>query len=182
MKKIPTIFVRDLSRNPPVLTREWRPECTWVRDGEGVATRKYDGTCCLIRDGLLFKRRETHASDKAPPGFEAVDIDIHTEKVVGWVPVSDTDPTDKWHREAATFGPQLDGTYELLGPKVNGNKDKWAMHAFMSHANATQYPVTPRDYEGLQSFLQVHDIEGIVFHHPDGRMAKIKRKDFGLKW
>ena len=26
------------------------------------------------------------------------------------------------------------------------------------------------------------DIEGIVWHHPDGRMAKIKRRDFGLSW
>jgi hypothetical protein len=25
------------------------------------------------------------------------------------------------------------------------------------------------------------DIEGLVFHHPDGRMAKIKLRDFGMK-
>lgn len=24
------------------------------------------------------------------------------------------------------------------------------------------------------------NIEGIVFHHPDGRMAKIKLRDFGI--
>jgi hypothetical protein len=30
---------------------------------------------------------------------------------------------------------------------------------------------------------QTHkDIEGIVWHHPDGRMVKIKKKDFGYKW
>ena len=27
-----------------------------------------------------------------------------------------------------------------------------------------------------------HVVEGIVWHHPDGRMVKIKRKDFGFKW
>ena len=25
-------------------------------------------------------------------------------------------------------------------------------------------------------------IEGIVWHHPDGRMAKIKARDFGIQW
>ena len=28
--------------------------------------------------------------------------------------------------------------------------------------------------------LHAFQFEGIVFHHPDGRMAKIKLKDFGL--
>ena len=27
-----------------------------------------------------------------------------------------------------------------------------------------------------------NNLEGIVWHHPDGRWAKIKRRDFGLKW
>ena len=46
----------------------------------------------------------------------------------------------------------------------------------------------PRTYDGLRTFLKDaqsrfapgHPTEGIVFHHPDGRRAKIKRKDFGL--
>lgn len=28
----------------------------------------------------------------------------------------------------------------------------------------------------------VDEAAGVVFHHPDGRMAKIKRSDFGLAW
>jgi hypothetical protein len=48
------------------------------------------------------------------------------------------------------------------------------------------YEHVPRDFEGLRSFLKTldsrfspgHLAEGIVFHHPDGRRAKIKRKDF----
>jgi hypothetical protein len=35
--------------------------------------------------------------------------------------------------------------------------------------------------EGLREFLAAHDVEGVVFHHPDGRKAKIKKRDFGLK-
>jgi hypothetical protein len=33
----------------------------------------------------------------------------------------------------------------------------------------------------LREWLLDRDIEGLVFHHPDGRMAKIKLRDFGLK-
>jgi hypothetical protein len=39
----------------------------------------------------------------------------------------------------------------------------------------------PRDFDGLRTWLAGKDIEGIVWHHPDGRMAKIKLRDFGLK-
>ena len=43
-----------------------------------------------------------------------------------------------------------------------------------------------RTFDGLRGFLATldsrfapgHLAEGIVFHHPDGRRAKIKRKDF----
>jgi hypothetical protein len=44
----------------------------------------------------------------------------------------------------------------------------------------------PRGYDELREYLARldskyapgHLAEGIVFHHPDGRRAKIKRKDF----
>lgn len=39
-----------------------------------------------------------------------------------------------------------------------------------------------RSFEGLNRHLAENCDEGIVFHHPDGRMAKIKRRDFGLRW
>jgi hypothetical protein len=46
-----------------------------------------------------------------------------------------------------------------------------------------------RTYTALQAFLREadslfspgHPPEGIVFHHPDGRRAKIKRKDFPVR-
>jgi hypothetical protein len=42
-------------------------------------------------------------------------------------------------------------------------------------------PDCPRDFGGIKDYLRDKDIEGIVFHHPDGRMVKIKKKDFGFK-
>lgn len=40
----------------------------------------------------------------------------------------------------------------------------------------------PITFESLKTFLGKIEIEGIVFHHPDGRMCKIRRSDFGFKW
>ncbi len=39
----------------------------------------------------------------------------------------------------------------------------------------------PRDFDGMRAYFELSDIEGVVFHHPDGRMAKIKAKDYGLR-
>jgi Family of unknown function (DUF5565) len=180
MNKIPTIFVRDMSRQPALVINEWVPGTEWVRDGEGIATRKYDGTSCMVRDNKLYKRRELRQGDVAPPDFENLGTDENTGKTVGWVPVTDG-PEDARHREAFdSWHP--DGTYELLGPKVQGNKDQRTKHVLQNHREARTYPLAPRDFEGIKAFLTENVIEGLVWHHPDGRMAKIKRRDFGLKW
>lgn len=180
MNKIPTIFVRDLSKQPALVKSEWHPDCLWVRDGEGIATRKYDGTSCLVRDG---KRRELRSGDIAPPDFESLGTDQNTGKTVGWVPVGDG-PEDRWHREAIANENVLpyNGTYELLGPKIQGNKDGRLLHVMQAHRMARTYPLAPRTFEGIKAFLEENVIEGLVWHHDDGRMAKIKRRDFGLKW
>jgi hypothetical protein len=182
VKKIPTIFVRDMSKQPALVTPEWKAGCEWVRDGEGVATRKYDGTCCMIRDGMLYRRRELKKGQAAPPDFEQADFDDETGKTVGWVPVGIGDE-DKWHREAfEALSNRQDGTYELVGPKTQGNKDKFPTNGLVFHATAPEYPHAPRTFEGIEEFLAGTEIEGLVWHHPDGRMAKIKRRDFGFKW
>ena len=180
MQKVPTLFERDWAGDRSRVTREIHHGCEWVAAGEGHPTRKLDGTCCMIRDGALFKRRELRKGENAPPAFEAVGFDEETGKTVGWVPVGDG-PEDKYHREAF-HGPSIDGTYELVGPKVQGNPEKWANHQLVAHGSLElQLSNVPRDYEGLSSFLAEHDYEGIVWHHPDGRMAKIKARDFGIK-
>lgn len=178
MKKIPTVFLRDMSAQPAVVTKTWRPECEWVRDGEGAPTVKNDGTCCLVRGGALFKRREMRSEQMPPPGFELVDLDEETGKSVGWVPVTDS-PDDKWHREA--FQGEPDGTYELMGPKVQGNKGGFPKHMLVRHGTE-HVQANPRTFEEVRDFLQGRHMEGIVWHHPDGRMAKVKRRDFGFKW
>ena len=50
MKKIPTIFERDWDGDRSRVLPIPVAEADWVFAGEGVATRKYDGTACLIHD------------------------------------------------------------------------------------------------------------------------------------
>lgn len=184
MKKIKTLFKRDFQGNRQVYD-EVNPGCEWVINGDGVATRKYDGTCCLVRDGKLYKRYEVKGDRVAPPDFELVDSDPETGKSYGWVQVG-WGSEDKWYREAITGGNPdktslADGTYELLGPKVQSNPEHAESHYLKPHAKAEQYTNVPTDFDDLKQWLVDKDIEGIVWHHPDGRMVKIKKKDFGLK-
>lgn len=186
MKKIPTMFERDWDGDRSRVIDKPHKNCGWVFDGEGIATRKLDGTCCMIRDSKLYKRREVKEGQDMPPDFEVIGTDEETGKTVGWVPVSETDPTDAWHREAFELlkhgGDIVDGTYELLGPKVQKNPEAYQSHVLIRHDLTLALPFEgPRTFEGIRDFLAGQDIEGLVFHHPDGRMAKIKLRDFGLK-
>ena len=50
MNKIPTLFVRDFGPGGRgrYVTSELTPGCGWVLAGEGVPTRKFDGTCMMF--------------------------------------------------------------------------------------------------------------------------------------
>lgn len=194
MKKIPTVFVRDWNGDRSRVLPEITPGCEWVVAGEGRALQKLDGTCCLIRDGRLFKRHEVKPNRKTgllperPSGFEPVSNDFETGAIVGWVPVGDG-PEDKWHREAlANAGDPSsipDGTYELLGPKIQGNPEQQDKHVLIPHVAIREWTDVPRTFDGMRAWFEsrpgLGGIEGLVFHHPDGRMAKIKGRDFGIK-
>lgn len=197
MKKIPTLFVRDMTTG--LVTPKVTPGCEWVLSGEGMATRKYDGTCCLVIGGKLYKRHELRYSPLPngswllpkfmPPEFQPADlIDPDTGKRPGWVPVGDG-PEDRWHREGwehfLTVDKEMvkwgDGTYELCGPKVQGNPEGFETHVLVPHPYETYIAdPRPRTFESIRDWLRGMDVEGVVYHHPDGRMAKIKKKDFGM--
>ena len=187
MEKVITLFKRDMNGNRQVYD-EVAPGAEWVIAGEGSATRKWNGTCCLVRDGKLYKRytfkQGRSPSQQPPANFEAVsEPDPRTGKQEGWVPVGGG-PEDKWHREAWDHCPQLsDGTHELIGPKVQGGADDQGgpPHVLVPHGEVLAPGHPPRHFSALKIYFeQYHDIEGIVWHHPDGRMVKIKGKDFGI--
>lgn len=177
MRKIVSLFQRNYDGDR-LVRDEVVPGAEWVLAGEGVATRKFDGTCSMVRGGKLFKRYDAQQGKTPPIGFEpAQDADPQTGHWPGWLPVGDG-PDDRWFREAFEASPALpDGTYELVGPKVQGNPDGFATHTLVLHGREVLADC-PRDFEGLKAYLLARTIEGVVWHHPDGRMVKIKRRDF----
>lgn len=180
MKKISSLFVRDWNGpDKGIVTREINPECSWVVAGEGTATRKRDGTACLVRGGRLLRRYDAKHGKTPPPDFEPCgDADPVTGHRPGWIPVGDG-PQDRWYHDAPM--PSEDGTYELCGPKFQTNAEGLAAHTFFRHGGEVLVDA-PRDFDGLSAYLAAARIEGIVWHHQDGRMAKIKAKNFGVVW
>lgn len=180
MKKISTLF----KKNPENLGRvvnEIDPANTWVFD-EGVkATRKFDGTACAIIDGELYKRYDVKNGKSVPEGaIPCQDADKITGHWPHWVKCNREDNADKWHFDAFDKYSPSDGTYELCGPKIQGNPEKLEHHVLVPHGG---WNILFHDFEfdTIKEVLTDEDIEGIVFHHPDGRMCKIRKSDFGIK-
>lgn len=178
MEKIISLFQRNYDGDR-LVRDELVPGAEWVAAGEGVATRKWDGTSCKVENRRLWRRYDAKRGKTPPAGFVAAqEPDATTGHWPGWVPVGDG-PEDRWHR-AAFKGDEPDGTYELVGPKVQGNPDRFADHTLVRHGGL-RLPDAPRTFDAICAYLAERNIEGIVWHHPDGRMVKIKTKDFGLK-
>jgi hypothetical protein len=184
MEKIISLFKRDYEGTRLVYD-EIVPGAEWVAGGEGVATRKFDGTCCKVEGGRLFKRYDAKKGKTPPEGFvPAQEPDPNTGHWPGWLPVGDG-PEDRWFREALDTcrrmeRPLDDATYELCGPKVQGNPEGYPEHMLILHGDEPLADA-PRTFDALREYLADGRIEGIVWHHPDGRMVKIKGKDFGFK-
>jgi hypothetical protein len=111
----------------------------------------------------------------------------------GWyVDADEHSKEDKWIFEAVR-GTEVHGwpdgehSVEAVGPHIQGNALGLTKHLCIPfNLEIPAYENVPRTYDGLKRMLENlesrfspgHLAEGIVFHHPDGRRAKIKRKDF----
>ena len=192
MKKIPTLFVREFETYK--VTDEVTPGCEWVLAGEGIPTRKLDGTCMkLDTDGRWWARREVKPDKKAPPSFQLEEADPFTGKLFGWEPVEQTgwykqfrdalEHDESLWEEIVILDPDEPhtsvGTYELCGPKVNGNPEKLEVHKLLRHGRTWLMPMMDEaDPKGLVKIVADLGWEGIVWHHKtDDRMAKLKVRD-----
>ena len=187
MQKITTLY----KKNPNDLGRvinEINPENDWVIRGEGIPTRKFDGTACAIIDGILYKRYDVKRGKQVPlNAIPCQEPDSITGHWPHWIKCDENNPADKYHFEGlkslGTCLPILDGTYELCGEKIQGNPEHIIGHKLIKHGIEV-LPIKDFSFEGLKAYLSNFDldIEGIVFHHKtDGRMCKIRKSDFGIK-
>lgn len=181
MEKIPTLFKRDPNDMRSV-TEEVDPRCQWVLDGEGLATRKYDGTCVMFDEhGDWWARREVKPGKTPPPNYQAISTDPNTGKIMGWEPIEQS-PFAKAFSEVDTDYMEP-GTYELCGPKINGNPEGFEKHTLIKHSEAEKFETDgrPQSFDTINDLILTHhlafNMEGVVWHHPDGRMAKLKARD-----
>jgi hypothetical protein len=183
MEKIPTIFDRGDAFK---VVDQPRKGCEWVFAGEGLATEKIDGTNVrlTVRAGRVVRVEKRRNPSKLQKQQGIID---------GWyVDADEHGKEDKWIYEAVR-GTDVQGwpdgehSVEALGPSIQGNPLGLPNHLCVPfNLEIPVYDDVPRSYDGLKRFLETldsrfapgHLAEGIVFHHPDGRRAKIKRKDF----
>jgi hypothetical protein len=188
VKKISCLFERDFKGpRDAKIRRDVTAGCEWVLAGEGIATEKFDGTACMLLAGVLYKRYDAKRGKQPPSGaIPCQDPDPVTGHWPHWVAISADKPEDRWHREGLAWLQRQgvegrDGTYELVGPSISANPHKLSEMQLWRHGSKV-LPNVPRDFDGLREYLASFNGEGIVFHHPDGRMVKIRRTDFDFPW
>lgn len=186
MTKIKTLFERNLATH--VVIDEVAHGCEWVIAGEGKATRKYDGSAVMSDSSGMWKRYDAKKGKTPPAKFMPAQErpDLITGHWPGWVPIDVDAPEDQWFREAIAnyvknvVGVVEFGTYEAIGPHFQGNPERVTADILVRHG-ADILRTVPLHFQGLRDYLSDGAMEGIVWHHPDGRMVKIKGRDFGIK-
>lgn len=191
MKKIPTLFEREFRDHKVVAVK---PIVTsgleWVLNGEGIATVKYDGSCCAILNGKFYKRYDAKKGKQPPAG--AIPCQPDPDPITGhwphWIEVKRDDPADKWYISALDYSLEMDcfdvlenATYEAIGKHFQGNPYKMGIDFLVKHGD---YIIKdcPRSYDGISGYLRKAHIEGIVFWKDGVPRCKIKRSDFGFPW
>ena len=183
MEKIPTIFERNWEGNRGVIDKI-------VVDIEkvesAVATEKLDGTNVrvTVRNHTCVRLEKRRNPDKIQK-FKGI-------KDPWYVDADEFDAQDKWIYDALknTDLTQItDGEWsgEAVGTNIQGNPlqlDKNII-VFFTLGQAPVWENVPIDFNELKEWLPKQqskygkgNIEGIVWHHTDGSMFKIKAKDF----
>lgn len=186
MKKIPTLFRRTFdAQHHKHVTDEVTPGLEWVTEGRGVATVKFDGTCCALIGGRFYRRYDAKKGKTPPDGaIPCCDPDPVTGHWPHWLECDFRNTADNWHfaafYNAGGFNLK-DGTYEAVGPHFQSNPYALTHDTLIRHGSEVVRDC-PRTFKGLRAYLETHAIEGIVFWLDGEPMCKIKRSDFGFPW
>lgn len=190
MKKISTFFKKD-PKDLSLVIDDLNPENIWVLEEGSIATRKFDGIACAIFKGEIYKRFDVKKGKKVPDGaIPCQEPDALSGHHPHWLKCDRNKKEDSLFFEGFdNLLNKLDGTYELCGEKISTerfiskfNVEKVKGHQLIKHSSQV-IELEDLTFEGLKKYLSntENDIEGIVFHHKtDGRMCKIRKKDFGI--
>lgn len=206
MRKIPSIFVRH-ERSSLVDTDKINKGCEWVFENSDIKfiTVKHDGTPVRWKDGTWFQRRT--CKSRLDPGQEPF---IHPADFEPCQPAPAYDDENKqwewpgWVSLEAQYKKLVDEaiasrggmkdeesgmTFELCGPKINGNPEHLSGHVLFIHASEVVALRQDIPWTGTTLMKLVTDLphEGVVIYSGqavDGAMqcAKLKRRDLGLIW
>ena len=183
MRKIPTIFKRDETRGGKI-----KNEYT-INPAElqfATATEKIDGTNVrvTVRNKTIVrveKRANPSKLQKAKGIIEP------------WYVDASESSEDKWIMDAVKntdYSNIIDGEWsgEAVGTNIQGNPLKLDKNKviFFTLGQCPSFDNVPVTFDALKEWLPKQKskvgidcgIEGIVWHYNDGRMAKIKTKDF----
>lgn len=188
MKKIPCLF--SIDHEAHAATAELNPAAAFILGAESVrVTRKRDGQAMrLTENGKWLTRRAVNGNKKAPEGFILEQHDPNTGKSFGWEPVEISSVT-KAFKDALSRaeGPLEPGTYELCGPKLQGNPENLEHHVLFPHGGEElEFPSlndVPREevkaalIPRFREFAE-QGIEGVVFWVDGSPAVKIRVKDF----
>lgn len=186
MPKIESPFVREEINENYIVTPKIAEGYDWVFNDDSVmAIEKLDGTnvSVLIQDGVItsvwnrterlpfFNKGKKHIIEGLLNSFE---------------------------RGYMEFLPDGQHFGELIGEKVNGNPYKIKGHLWIpfetfcqKHLRYKSWGKYPKDFQSISEWFKelmplyslmldngTKYVEGVVFTHPDGRMAKLRKDMF----
>ncbi len=188
MKKIPTLFQREFLNHEVVkILDKVTIGCEWVLAGEGTATVKYDGACCCVKNGELYKRYD--AKNGKPVPENAIPCQDKPDAITGhfpcWIKCSTDNKSDIWFMRAFENSKKIydvvDGTYEAIGIHFQANPYHLGDDILIKHGSDI-IDLPDRSFDAIKEYLQKNLIEGIVFWKDGEPRCKIKRTDFGFSW
>ena len=187
MPKIESPFVRELINGNYIVTNKIAEGYEWVFTDESVmAIEKLHGTNVSI---VIVEGTVTQVYNRT----ERIPFITKGKK---WIIEGLLNSKERGYLENLGDG-QFFG--ELIGPKINGNPYKLTEHLWIpfstfaqKHLRYKSWGKYPKDFETISDWFEKDllplyalmkgdkqgFVEGIVFTHPDGRMAKLRRDMF----
>ncbi len=188
MPKVECPFKRKLLSNEDhIVTPEINEEYEWVFEDESVmAIEKLHGTnvSIIIQEGIVIS--VWNRTERIP----------FINKGKKWIIEGILNSFERGYMDLLSDGQHFG---ELIGPKVNGNPYKLKEHLWIpfstfcqKHLRYKSWGKYPKDFETISNWFKEliplyasmqgdrnGFVEGIIFTHPDGRLAKLRKDMFG---